>query len=370
MNSDKTAATGLYVGLMSGTSLDGIDAVLADFGTSPYKLIACHYLPYPRELSNRLLALQKKGIDELHHAAVVGNELTHLYHQAIKALLGKAGGAAESVRAVGCHGQTIRHNPHDGYTLQLGNPAMLAELCGINVVADFRSRDIAAGGQGAPLVPAFHDAVFRTSDLYRIVVNIGGIANITDLKPGSETRGFDTGPGNMLLDAWMYRHNGVAYDESGNWASSGQVNPQLLDTLLAHPYFGLPPPKSCGREQFNLDWVESNLAGGEPAANVQATLLALSATSIASAIERWCGMPDELAVCGGGAHNSTLLKHLSLLLPNTRIITSDVLGIGVDWVEAAAFAWLARQNLMGLPGNLPAVTGARGERILGAVYPR
>ncbi len=369
MNSDKAAVTGLYVGLMSGTSLDGIDAVLADFGTSPHKLIATQYLPYPRELSNRLLALQKKGIDELHHAALVGNELTLLYHQAIKSLLEKAGGAEKSVRAVGCHGQTIRHNPHDGYTLQLGNPAMLAELSGFNVVADFRSRDIAAGGQGAPLVPAFHNAVFRALDIHRIVVNIGGIANITDLKPGSITRGFDTGPGNMLLDAWMYRHNGQAYDESGNWASIGHVIPHLFDTLLAHPYFGLPPPKSCGREQFNLDWVESNLVGGELAADVQATLLALSTTSIASAIERWCGTPQELAVCGGGAHNAALLKHLSLLLPKTRIITSDVLGIGVDWVEATAFAWLARQNLMGLPGNLPAVTGARGERILGAVYP-
>lgn len=365
----KIAAADLYIGLMSGTSLDGIDAVLVDFCTIPPKLIATHYLPYPLGLSGRLLALQKKDVDELHHAALIGNQLALLYHQAIKSLLEKAGAEAESVHVIGCHGQTIRHNPHDGYTVQLGNPALLAELSGIGVVADFRSRDIAAGGQGAPLVPAFHDAVFRSPDVHRIILNIGGIANITDLQPDSITKGFDTGPGNMLLDAWVYRHTGRAYDESGHWASSGHVIPQLLDTLLAHPYFGLVPPKSCGREQFNLDWLESNLVGGEAAANVQATLLELSTRSIASAIERWCGIPDELAVCGGGAHNAALLKHLSVLLPKTRVQTSDMLGVGADWVEAIAFAWLARQTLLGLPGNLPAVTGARGGRILGAVYP-
>ena len=372
MTSDKphkNATADLYVGLMSGTSLDGVDAVLADFGTHPPRLIATHYLPYPRELPERLLDLQEKGFDELHHAALIGNEIAHLYHQAVEAVLEKAGVLAESIHAVGCHGQTIRHNPHDGYTLQLGNPALLAELSGISIVVDFRNRDMAAGGQGAPLVPAFHDAAFRSPEVHRIILNVGGIANVTNLNPGSITKGFDTGPGNMLLDAWVQRHTGRVFDEAGKWASSGHVIPRLLDALLAHPFLDLAPPKSCGREQFNIDWLESNLVGGEPAEDVQATLLELSARSIASAIEHWCGEPQELAVCGGGAHNEMLLRCLSALLPRTRIQTSDILGIGADWVEALAFAWLARQTLHGLPGNLPSVTGARGARILGAIYP-
>lgn len=373
MNPDipgKNSAAELYIGLMSGTSLDGVDAILADFGSHQPKLIATHYLSLPRELTERLLTIQKRGFDELHHAALIGNEIVHLYHQAVEAVLEKSGIMPESILAIGCHGQTIRHNPRDGYTLQLGNPALLAELSGINVVADFRSRDIAAGGQGAPLVPAFHDAVFRSSGVHRIILNVGGIANVTDLNPGSITKGFDTGPGNMLLDAWVQRHTGRAFDEGGNWASGGHVIPRLLGTLLAHPFFGIAPPKSCGREQFNIDWLESHLVGSELAEDVQATLLELSASSIATAIEHWCGSPDDLAVCGGGAHNQALLKRVSAHLPRTRVMTSDDLGIGADWVEALAFAWLARQTLRGLPGNLPSVTGARGARILGAIYPR
>ncbi len=371
-NSDdnrQNSAAELYIGLMSGTSLDGVDAVLADFVASPPKLLATHFLSYPRELSTRLLALQKMGPDELHQAAVLGNEIVRLYHHAVEAVLEKTGVMADSVLAVACHGQTIRHNPHDGYSLQLGNPALLAELCGIRVVADFRSRDIAAAGQGAPLVPAFHEAVFRSSGIHRIILNLGGIANVTNLAPDSDVTGFDTGPGNMLLDAWVQRHTGQAFDGNGNWASCGHVIPLLLDSLLSHPFLGLAPPKSCGREQFNIEWLESNLIGGEPAQDVQTTLLEFSAKTISSAIERWCGLPDELVVCGGGAHNSTLLKRLSALLPQARVMTTDMLGIGVDWVEATAFAWLARQTLLGLPGNLPGVTGAKGARILGAIYP-
>lgn len=368
-NSHKNA-TELYVGLMSGTSLDGIDAVLADFGTQSPKLVAAHYLPYPCELRERLLALQAKGTDELHHAALIGIEISRLYHRTVEVMLGQAGIRARSVRAIGCHGQTVRHNPGDGYTLQLGNPALLAELSGICVVADFRSRDIAAGGQGAPLVPAFHDVVFRSSRIHRTVLNVGGIANITDLNPSSTTTGFDTGPGNTLLDAWARRHTGRTFDEGGAWASSGQVIQQLLDALLGHPYFALPPPKSCGNEQFNLDWLESHLAKGYASEDVQATLLELTASSVASAIKCWCGNPAELAVCGGGAHNTALLKRLAAHLPQVLVLNSNALGIGVDWVEAMAFAWLARQALLGLPGNLPAVTGSRGARILGAIYPR
>lgn len=366
----KSIDADLYVGLMSGTSMDGIDAVLADFGTHPPKLIEAHYLPYPRNLSERLLALQLKGEDELHHAALLSNELACLFHQAVDALLGKAGVIAESVQAIGCHGQTVRHNPKDGYTLQLGNPALLAELSGISVIADFRSRDIAAGGQGAPLVPAFHDAVFRSPEAHRVILNIGGIANITDLRPGSITKGFDTGPGNMLLDAWVQLHTGRTFDEGGKWALSGQVIPQLLDALLAQPFFACTPPKSCGREQYNLDWLRSHLAGSESPEDVQATLLELTTSSIATAIERWCGKPDELAVCGGGARNMALLMRLMARMPQTRVFPSGTLGIDADWVEALAFAWLARQTRLGLPGNLPAVTGAKASRILGAIYPR
>ncbi len=366
----RNAGSGLYVGLMSGTSLDGIDAVLADFGAHPPTLIASHYLAYPRRLAERLLALQDESGDELHQAALLGNEVARLYHQAVEAVLEKAGIAAESVQAIGCHGQTVRHNPKDGYTLQLGNPALLAELSGICVVADFRSRDIAAGGQGAPLVPAFHDAVFRSPGAHRVILNVGGIANVTDLNPGATTTGFDTGPGNMLLDAWVQRNTGRAFDEGGHWASTGHAMPRLLDALLAHPFFTCAPPKSCGREQFNLDWLKSRLVGSESAEDVQATLLELTARSVASAIERWCGGPDELAVCGGGAHNAALMGRLSAHLPQTRVLTTDALGIEADWVEAMAFAWLARLNRLGLPGNLPAVTGARGARILGAVHAR
>ena len=372
MNSDVTrkyTATDLYVGLMSGTSLDGVDTVLADFGIFPPKLIATHYLPYPRKLSDRLLALQRAGSNELHNAALIGNEIAHLYHQAVEAVLEEGSIKAKSVCAIGCHGQTIRHNPRNGYTLQLGNPALLSELSGISVVADFRSRDVAAGGQGAPLVPAFHDAVFRVPEVHRIILNVGGIANVTTLKPDSNTTGFDTGPGNILLDAWVQQEKGCPFDEGGNLASSGNLIPRLYNTLITHPFFSLAPPKSCGREEFNIDWIMTNLLGGERPQDVQATLLELSARSIASATENWCGIPDELVVCGGGARNTALLKRLSVLFPQTRVMASDMLGIGANWIEALAFAWLARQALLGLPGNLPCATGARGARILGAIYP-
>lgn len=361
----------LYIGLMSGTSLDGVDATLVDFSEQPPRMVATCYLPYPRELAERLLGLQNNGEDELHRAALLGIQLTGLYYLAVQGLLGEAGVAAAAVRAIGCHGQTVRHNPVEGYTLQLGNPALLAELCDISVVADFRSRDIAAGGQGAPLVPAFHEAVFRSPEIHRVILNVGGIANVTNLGPASATTGFDTGPGNILLDAWAQRHTGKAYDEGGKWASSGRVIPQLLEALLAHPYFSTTPPKSCGREQFNLDWLGKHLPIDRTAAvDIQATLLEFTACSITSAIQRWCGIPNELVVCGGGAHNEVLLKRLAIHLPQTEVLTSEALGIGVDWVEAEAFAWLARQTLLGLPGNLPTVTGSRGGRILGAIYPR
>jgi len=372
MNATKplTEKTELFVGLMSGTSMDGIDAVLVDFSNQASKLVAAHYLPYSRDLAERLLALQQKGEDELHRASILGLHLAHLYHQASEEVLRLAAIPRNAIRAIGCHGQTVRHNPKSGYTTQLGNPALLAELSGIDVVTDFRSRDIAAGGQGAPLVPAFHEAVFRSSQTHRLVLNVGGFANVTDLDPDSTTRGFDTGPGNVLMDAWAQKHIGQAYDDRGAWADRGRVLPEVLDGLLANSFFSLSPPKSCGRELFDLAWVESIVPEDKAPEDVQATLCELTARSIAAAVERWCNKPSEVAVCGGGAHNLSLLKRLKSNLPNTRIVTTEALGIHPDWVEAMAFAWLARQAVHGLPGNLPAVTGSRGPRILGAIYQR
>lgn len=369
-NVPRNAESGLYVGLMSGTSLDGVDAVLVDFGNHPPQLLSTHYQPYQSCLTNELLSLQRPGERELQRAALIANQLAHLYHQSVERVLGKAGVGVASVHAIGCHGQTIRHNPKEGYSVQLGNPALLAELSDIRVVADFRSRDIAASGQGAPLVPAFHEAMFRSPDVHRVILNIGGIANITDLNPKSITMGFDTGPGNILLDAWIRQNTGKPYDADGNWGRSGNPIRGLLDSLLAHPFLAEAPPKSCGREQFNIDWLQTHLArGGAASKDIQATLLQLTATSVTTAIRRWCGIPDELIVCGGGVHNSALLQQLSEQLPATRLLSSSTLGVGPDWVEAMAFAWLARQTCLGLPGNLPAVTGAHKSRVLGAIYP-
>ncbi len=356
---------------MSGTSLDGVDAVLAEIDSSGQpRLLHTHYLPYPDDLRARVLALHAAQPDEIHLAAVAANELARLYADAVSGVLG--GIEADGVRAIGCHGQTLRHRPADGYTLQIGNAAMLAELTGIAVVSDFRSRDIAAGGQGAPLVPAFHTRVMRSPGIHRIIANIGGIANLTDLPTDGNVRGWDTGPGNMLMDAWIARHRDVRYDRDGAWAASGRIHPDLLASLTQHPYLQQPPPKSAGREQFNLDWLDATLGGLGDAidpADVQATLLEFTAVSLVDAVNRECRGAQELYVCGGGAHNGALMQRLGAGLPNIRVASTAMLGVDPDWVEALAFAWLARQALHHAPGNLPAVTGARGERILGAVYP-
>ena len=356
---------------MSGTSLDGVDAVLAEIGpTGQIRLLHTHYLPYPDALRAQLLALHMPQPDEIHLAAIAANALARLYAEAAKALLD--GFAPDRVRAIGCHGQTLRHRPADGYTLQIGNASLLAELTDIAVVADFRSRDIAAGGQGAPLVPAFHARVLRQPDAHRVIANIGGIANITDLPANGPVRGWDTGPGNMLLDAWIKRHSGAHYDRDGAWAASGSVHPGLLAALMRHAYLQLSPPKSAGREQFNLEWLDATLGNLDEALappDVQATLLEFTAMSLADAVNRECTGAQELYVCGGGAHNRTLMQRISAHLPDIRVATTATLGIDPDWVEALAFAWLARQTLHHAPGNLPAVTGARGERVLGAIYP-
>ncbi|HEX8963013.1 MAG TPA: anhydro-N-acetylmuramic acid kinase [Rhodocyclaceae bacterium] len=360
---------GLFIGLMSGTSLDGVDAALVDFsGNSPHCL-ATQYLPYPAELRAEALAIQSPGADELHRAAVLANRLTDLYAQAVIELLANAGAAAASVCAIGCHGQTVRHVPAAGYTIQLCNPARLAERTGIAVVADFRSRDIAAGGQGAPLVPAVHDALFRSPSRHRVIVNIGGIANLTDLAPGRPTGGFDCGPGNMLLDAWAARHLGAPHDDGGRWGRSGRMLPELLDRLKRHPFLALPPPKSCGREEFGIAWLDGQLRGDEAPADVQATLAALTVATIAEAVSRCCGTPQQVFVCGGGVHNAALMDGLATMLAPAAVDVTDALGLPADWVEAVAFAWLAERALSGLPGNLPEVTGAAGPRVLGAIHP-
>ncbi|MGQ0577313.1 MAG: anhydro-N-acetylmuramic acid kinase [Betaproteobacteria bacterium] len=358
-----------FIGLMSGTSLDGVDAVLMDFSGNANRVIGNAFFPYDDSLRAQLLALHQPHAGELHDAAVLGNQLARIYAHAVDELLRKTGFVHQDIVAIGCHGQTIRHRPDAGYTIQLGNGALLAELSRISVVCDFRARDIAAGGEGAPLVPAFHAAVFSNSSVHRVVVNIGGIANLSDLPPATNVRGFDTGPGNVLMDAWIQRHLGRPFDKDGAWAMSGRVDDKLLDALLGHEFFSRKPPKSTGRETFDLPWVEQHLTGREKPENVQATMLALTATSIARSVLAYCSGTTEVYLCGGGARNSALIAALKAMLPAVHITLTDKLGVGADWVEACAFAWLAHQALQRQPGNLPAVTGARGLRILGAIYP-
>ena len=367
------SAPGLYIGLMSGTSLDGIDAAVVEFssgpGFTPGQLRGSHFAAFPDDLRAKLLELHVSGADELHRAAQVSVELSRLYAQAVAALLKKHGINAVDICAIGCHGQTVRHRPEHAYTLQLAAPALLAELTAITVVADFRSRDIAAGGQGAPLVPAFHAALFADPKLHRAIVNIGGIANLTSLPAGHDgtVSGFDTGPGNLLLDAWAAKHLGQACDTGGAWAASGRVNRTLLDAMLADPYFAKAAPKSTGRDHFNLAWVEDHALTGLAPNDVQATLTELSARSIAQAVK--ASSAKELWLCGGGTHNRHLAGRIAALLPDCPTGSTAALGLDPDWVEAVAFAWLAKQAMEHQPGNLPAVTGARGLRILGAIYP-
>jgi anhydro-N-acetylmuramic acid kinase len=307
--------------------------------------------------------------NELEAAILLGNRLAVLYADAVKQLLKSANKKASDITAIGCHGQTIRHRPELGFTLQIGNNALLAELTGISVVGDFRSRDIAAGGQGAPLVPAFHQAIFGSKQVNRTLINIGGIANITYLGKNGDVLGFDSGPGNMLLDSWAQLKTGKAYDADGAWAATGVVHESLLVNMLAEPYFALPPPKSTGRDLFNDHWLKQHqLYPHLRPQDVARTLVALTAHSICDALNK-CGSVDEVYLCGGGAHNSLLTDELQKLLGDKKVLTTAHLGIGVDWVEAAAFAWLAKQTCDNKPSNMPAVTGAKGLRVLGAVYP-
>ena len=353
---------------MSGTSLDGVDAVLVDFSIPPWKVIARAYQAFPGQLRTELLALQQTGPNEIHEAARAAQQCVEIYAAVVKGLLQQTALSATTIAAIGAHGQTVRHQPALGYSIQLNNPALLAELTGIKVVADFRSRDIAAGGQGAPLVPAFHKALFGHSELHRVIVNIGGIANLTDLPPHGTVRGFDIGPGNMLLDAWCQQKQNQTYDVDGQWAMSGTLIPELLNRMLDEPYFKSPPPKSTGRDLFNSAWLGSKGVNGHQAQDVQATLLELTAITITQAIDEYCRDSTEIVICGGGAKNRALFGRLMSLLAPRRVQTSVALGIQVDAVEAMAFAWLAKRALAGEAGNLPEVTGARGARVLGAIY--
>jgi anhydro-N-acetylmuramic acid kinase len=366
-------ASSLYIGLMSGTSLDGVDAALADFSGPAPKTLATHFAPFEPDLRAELLALQSPVENELERAALAANRLVRAYAQAARAVLQTAARRPEEIRALGAHGQTIRHRPELGYTTQLNNPALLAELTGIAVAADFRSRDVAAGGQGAPLVPAFHQAVFGAPGQARVIVNIGGIGNITLLRADGGVLGFDTGPGNVLMDLWIGRRQGKTHDDAGAWAAAGLVIPDLLARLLAEPYLALPPPKSTGRDLFNPGWLDRQLAGFETQApaDVQATLCEYSAATIVEAIGRQAGEgPLDVFVCGGGAHNICLQARLAALAPRWRWQPTSALGVDPDWVEALAFAWLAHRLVEGGPGNLASVTGAAGARVLGALYPR
>ncbi|HTN65740.1 MAG TPA: anhydro-N-acetylmuramic acid kinase [Burkholderiaceae bacterium] len=372
----------LFIGLMSGTSLDGVDGVLAAFppasvGAAAQTLASVH-VPFPADVRDALLALQSSGPDEIHREAMASIALTRLYGAAVAELLEQARLLPGQVRAVGVHGQTIRHRPELGYTRQVNQPALLAELAGIDVIADFRSRDVAAGGQGAPLVPAFHQALFGNAGEARVVLNIGGIGNLSILPASASAAavtGFDTGPGNVLMDGWIMRHRQQRYDDNGAWAASGKPFPALLQRLRDEPFFALPPPKSTGRDLFHMAWLDDRLAALPPAdaADVQATLAAFTAGTIADAIATHAASANAVYVCGGGARNGHLLRQLTAALathghPST-VRTTDALGIAPDQVEALAFAWLASRFDRRQPGNLPAVTGARGLRILGALYP-
>ena len=418
----------LFIGLMSGTSLDGIDAALVDFAATPHhpdapgpgtleipgspvtpRTLATHYVPFDAPLRAALDGLQAAAHNDLESSALAANALACAYAAVVHTLLTTAQVDAAQVEAIGAHGQTVRHRPQQGFTIQLNNAALLAELTGITVVTDFRSRDIAAGGQGAPLVPAFHRAVFggaaaissalpgavldpvsdtgsdaapgavsgtiagtapgHASSKDRVIVNIGGIANITHLPHSGLVAGFDTGPGNVLMDLWTQRHLGQPYDAGGAWAASGQTLPGLLDRLLAEPYFRQPPPKSTGRDLFHAAWLDQRLTGKEEPADVQATLCALTAHSIAAAVNALPGgVPAAAFVCGGGAHNAHLMRLLRQAAPGCTWQLTDALGVPADWVEAVAFAWLAFQLIERKPANLPQVTGAAGARLLGAIY--
>jgi anhydro-N-acetylmuramic acid kinase len=377
--------TEYFIGLMSGTSLDGVDGVLVAIAPNGHVQVKGHaFRTFDESFKSELLALNQSGPDELHRSALAGNQIARHYAHVVQDLLNQCHLQALQITAIGAHGQTVRHRPLEfdgdaaqqqaavGYTLQLINPALLAELTGVDVVADFRSRDLAAGGQGAPLVPGFHHGVFAQAQSVVAVLNIGGISNISVLNPGALVTGWDCGPGNALMDHWCQLHTGEAFDRDGTWASKGRVHPPLLSALLAEPFLQTQPPKSTGRDLFNPSWLALHLHQhpGLAAVDVQATLTEFTALACANDVQRFARDARQLIVCGGGALNGHLMRRLAHHLPQLTVCSSEEHGLPPLQVEAAAFAWLAFKTIHRETASLPSVTGARGARVLGAIYPR
>lgn len=372
------AVPALFVGLMSGTSMDSIDAAIVECTPSSTTLIATREHPISSATRLRIATLSQSGHDEIENMGRLDRELGKLFAEATLELLKVSGTPANKITAIGSHGQTIRHRPpsaakigEECFTLQIGDPNTIAECTGITTVADFRRRDMAAGGEGAPLAPAFHRAAFASAGVNRAIVNIGGIANATILQGEELAMGFDTGPGNTLLDQWISEHRGARYDANGDWAAEGEVSQRLLESMLCHPFLSQRGPRSTGKEAFNLDWLNSCHSSLPTinAQNTQATLSEFTAQSIVSGLRSSAISLDEVYVCGGGAHNTDLMRRLYRLLSPIHLSTTETIGMDPDWVEAAAFAWLAQQTLKDLAGNAPAVTGASGPRILGGIFP-
>ncbi|MDJ0938944.1 MAG: anhydro-N-acetylmuramic acid kinase [Woeseiaceae bacterium] len=361
-----------YIGLISGTSMDGIDAVLVEFGQRSLSIRSTLAFDYPAGLRERLQqATRSPSTFTIDEFGELDRWVGECFRDAALAVIEEAGASASDVRAIGSHGQTVRHRPdaEHRFTLQIGDPSVIATGTGIDTVADFRRADLALGGEGAPLVPAFHDWLFRAEDRSRAILNIGGVANLTILPAGDgPVTGFDTGPGNSLMDTWAERHLGKPFDHGGEWSMSGQVDSALLDAMLDDEYFAVTPPKSTGFEYFNADWLERFDIGSMTPANVQASLCELTAASIASALDQWAPDVAAVFVCGGGAHNSSLLERLGRRLPDSEVGTTASIGLDPDWVEACAFAWLTMRRLENAPGSVATVTGASRDAILGAIH--
>jgi anhydro-N-acetylmuramic acid kinase len=370
--SDPAGSSQLFIGLMSGTSLDSIDAALVDFSQQPCRLIDCLEHPLPTALRDQLIGLCQPGDNEIERMGSADNALGHEFARAVNALLTKTGNSAADIVAIGSHGQTIRHRPElaNRFTLQIGDANIISHQTGIDTVADFRRKDMAANGQGAPLAPAFHQAMFSSSQHNRAIINIGGMANISCLSRDQQTLGFDTGPGNILMDGWIQQQKNQRYDRDGQWAASGTVSPALLNKLLSHPFLAKKLPKSTGREDFCLPWLQQMIGSSTLAAeDVQATLLEFTAQTICGGVTILPSTIDEVYICGGGAYNSQLMQRLEHLLQPRLVANTAALGIAAEWVEAAAFAWLAKQTLARKPGNLSSVTGADNTVVLGAIFP-
>ena len=369
----------IFIGVMSGTSLDGVDLVAVSF--EPLALHATLTVPFPQALRDDLIDLTLPADNEIERMGVADVALARLIGESVNQLIAENQMDKDEIVAIGSHGQTIRHRPESGFSLQIGDPNLIAELTGLPVIADFRRRDMAAGGQGAPLVPAFHQAIFQDQTVNRIILNLGGMANISVLPAGQPEKvfGFDTGPANILMDAWCFQETGQTFDQDGAWAATGEVNDPLLNQLLSHDYFARPFPKSTGREDFNLAWLQQQIIDLKQIENgldtispqdIQATLLQLTAQTVIDAINQTKVETGELWLCGGGAYNLALWQAIANGLPDWSLKSTSDIGLAPTWVEATAFAWLARQRIQGLSGNLPAVTGAQGLRVLGTLTHR